>query len=147
MASQNRMGWLIRRLKVVQKMSPSPSVLEELRRVEQELRGLRKQQETGAWQRCRPFILRDRDKNTASFHSKASNRRKCNHLKFLEDSAGVKHRSREGLQRVIVNYFSNFFPMSHPEITVDQVDFISGRVSSSMAEDIDRPYSHQEVEA
>lgn len=33
-ASQNRMGWLVRRLKVVRKMAPSPSVLEEYRRVE-----------------------------------------------------------------------------------------------------------------
>lgn len=95
-ASQHRMGWLVRRLKVVRKMAPSPSVLEEYRRVEQELRLLRRQEETGAWQRCRPFVLRDGDKNTAYFHSKAAMRRKRNHIKMLEDSEGLKHRSREG---------------------------------------------------
>lgn len=89
-ASYNRMAWLIKRLKVVRKMNPTPSVIEELCTVERDLRRLRQQQETAAWQRCRPFILRDGDKNTAYFHAKASNRRRRNRIKSLEDSKGVK---------------------------------------------------------
>lgn len=37
MATQNRLGWLIRRLKVVRKLALSSCVIDELRRVEQEL--------------------------------------------------------------------------------------------------------------
>lgn len=35
--SQQRMGWLLKRLKVVRKMPTSPIVIEEVRRVEKEL--------------------------------------------------------------------------------------------------------------
>lgn len=72
--AQNRLSWLHKRLKVVRRMSPMPSVLEELRQVEHHIRVLRQQQETAAWQRCRPFVLRDGDRNTTFFHSKVSAR-------------------------------------------------------------------------
>lgn len=55
-----------------------PSVIEEYRSVEHEIRVLQKHQETAAWQRCRPFVLRDGDKKTA-----------------------------EGLQGVVMNYFQD----------------------------------------
>lgn len=53
--NQNRLGWLLRRLKKVRKMAPTPAVIEEVRKVEQEMRQLRSQQETAAWQRCDPL--------------------------------------------------------------------------------------------
>lgn len=88
--SQNRLGWLLKRLKVVRKMPPSPAVIEEYRSVEHEIRGLRRQQETGVWQRCRPFVLKDGDKNSAYFHSKVAMRRRRNKLKGLVGSYGIK---------------------------------------------------------
>lgn len=100
LTSQNRLGWLLHRLKQVRKMTPLPSVIEEYRNVEKEIRNLR-QQETAAWQWCRPFVLRDGNKNTAYFHSKVSNRRRRNRLKWLEDRNGVKHKSPDGMKTVV----------------------------------------------
>lgn len=48
MSSQNRVGWLLRRLKKVRKMVPTVAVIEESRKVEQDLRILRQHQETAA---------------------------------------------------------------------------------------------------
>lgn len=145
--SQNRMGWLLRRLKKFRKMSPSPSVIEEYRKVEQELRDLRHQQETAAWQRCRPFVLRNGDKNTAYFHTKASIRKRRNRLKSLEDSNGVKQRSQKGMKSVVLHYFSSLFTMSRPEISLDQVDFIDHKITDAMETILSRPYSCEDIEA
>ncbi|CAO2825064.1 unnamed protein product [Amaranthus hypochondriacus] len=147
LASQNRLGWLMCRLKVVRKMKPTPSVLEEYRRVEKELRELRHQQETVAWQRCRPFVLRNGDRNMAYFHAKASTCRRQNKIEALEDRNGVKHKSREGLKSVVLDYFTNLFLSSRPEITIDQLDCINTRVTQDMETSMARPYSRFEIEA
>lgn len=57
--------------------------------VEKELSTLRRKQETSAWQRCRPFVLRDGDRNTSFFHAKASNRRRRNKIAKLKDKHGI----------------------------------------------------------
>lgn len=103
MGTQNRMGWLLSRLKKVRQMAPTPTVLEEYRNIEQELRQLRQHQEPAAWQRCRPFVLKDGDRNTAYFHAKVSNRRRRNKLKFLEDDNGFKHKDQEGMKTMITS--------------------------------------------
>lgn len=41
--SQNRLSWLLKRLKNVPRMKPSPSVIDELRSVEKDIRLLRQQ--------------------------------------------------------------------------------------------------------
>lgn len=107
---------------------------------------MRQQEETGAWQRCRPFVLREGDRNTTYFHAKAALRRKRNRIKMLEDSEGFKHRSREGLHKVVTDYFAQLFSTSRPEITIDMVDFIHQRLSEDMIAHLSRPYIREEVE-
>ncbi|CAO2820437.1 unnamed protein product [Amaranthus hypochondriacus] len=79
--------------------------LEESREVERELRDLRKSEETAAWQQCRPFVLRDGDKNTTFFHAKAANRLKRNNIKMLKDKGGTPQTSFEGLKNVVTEYY------------------------------------------
>lgn len=146
MGSQNRLIWLLKRLKVVRKMSLTPVVIEQYRAIEHEIRCLRQQHETVAWQRCRPFVLKDGDKNTTYFHSKVSMRRRRNKLKGLVDSYGVKQTSIEGMQRVVWEYFSKLFDTSRPEITTDEVNFIKKRVTDDMAAKMIRPYNRAEIE-
>lgn len=145
--SQNRMGWLFKCLKNVRKIAQTSSVIEEYRRVEQEIRVLRQQHEKTAWQRCCPFALRDGDKNTAYFHTKASIRKRRNRLKSLEDSNGVKQRSQKGMKSVVLHYFSSLFTMSRPEISLDQVDFIDHKITDAMETILSRPYSCEDIEA
>lgn len=108
---------------------------------------MRKHQEIAAWQRCHPFVLRDGDKNTSYFHTKASNRRKRNRLKGLEDVHGFKQKSQEGMKSIVLNYFSDLFATSRPKISIDQVDFIKEKSSEDMVAMLSRPYSCEEVEA
>lgn len=128
-------------------MTPTPSVIEEHRQIEKELRQLRQHQETAAWQRCHPFVLRDGDKNTSYFHTKASNKRRRNRLKGLEDAHGVKQKSHEGMKSIVINYFSDLFATLRSEISIDQVGFIEEKISADMVDLLSRSYSHDEVEA
>lgn len=146
LSSQNRLGWLLRRLKKVRKMAPTAAVIEECRQVEHDIRQLRQQQETAAWQRCRPFVLRDGDKNTSYFHMKALNRLKRNRLKGLEDEKGFKHRTIEGMKAVVHGYFSNLYKSAWPEITIDDVSFIEKNLSEDMIDFLSRPFCHVEIE-
>lgn len=91
-------------------------------------------------------MLRDSDKNTSYFHTKASNRRRRNQLKGLEDVHGVKHKSIEVMTSVVLDYFSDLFTSSRPEITMDKVDFVGHRLTNDMIDMLSRPYSREEVE-
>ena len=87
--SSKRLWWLKKRLVQVRKMVQMPIVMEEFRQVEVEIRKIRHDFETSAWQRCHPIVLRDGDKNTAYFHSEMTARRKRNFLKAIKDNLGV----------------------------------------------------------
>lgn len=83
------MWCLKKRLVRVRKMVQTKAVMEELRQVEAEIRKIRYDFETSSWQWCRPFVLRNGDKNTAYFHSKMEARKKRNRIKGLKDINGV----------------------------------------------------------
>lgn len=65
--TQWRIAWLKKRAQCLKSLPQNRIVLEECREVEKDLRELRRDEETAAWQRCRQFILRDGDKNTLFF--------------------------------------------------------------------------------
>lgn len=58
----------------------------------------------------------------------------------------MKHKSREGLNRMILDYFSELFSSSRPEITVDEVAFIKKRVTMDMVTQMTRPFHRSEIE-
>lgn len=78
----------VKRLKKLRWMVQTVVIIEEEGRLESEIRDIRKKLETEAWQRCRPFVLRDGDKNTPYFHYRASHRRKRNRIESLINSDG-----------------------------------------------------------
>ena len=89
-------------------MVQTVSIIEEERRVEIEIRDIRRKIETESWQRCRPFILRDGDKNTSYFHYCASHRRKQNRIKSLFDSNGVEKVEQSEIMNVVCAYILIF---------------------------------------
>ena len=129
--SSKRIWWLKKRLVWVRKMVQTPAVVEEPRQGEADIRKIRLDFETSAWQRCCPFVLQDGDKNTAYFHSKMAARKKRNRLKGLKDSTGTLQTSPEGMCQVVINYFEDLFSSSRPPISVGQLDMIDNQVSES----------------
>lgn len=141
--TQWRIAWLKRRLKKL-RMRPQ-IVLEEGREVEKELRELRRSEETTAWQRCRPFILRDGDKNTAFFHAKAANRTKRNHLTMLLDNAGNPQTSFDGMKKVVCDFYKKLFFSSRAPISLGSIDMLETRLDDAIVAELSRPFVKEEV--
>lgn len=55
--------------------------------------------------------LKDDDRNTKLFHEKAEQRRRTNHISKLRDENGSWWRGRKNCERILIHYFSDFFPL------------------------------------
>lgn len=143
--TQWRIAWLKKRMKKLQHLSQWRVIVEESREVEKELRELRRLEETAAWQRSRPFVLRDTDKNTIFFHAKADSRVKRNNIKMLHDSSGNPQTSIETIRRVVMNFYRNLFSSSRGSISVGQLDMVDRRIDDSMAAELVMSYTREEV--
>ncbi|KAL2944157.1 hypothetical protein RDABS01_032504, partial [Bienertia sinuspersici] len=101
-------------LKEWQNYAPDAPTIERCREIVRELDELHRLEESYWHARARANELRDGDKNTSYFHHKASQRRKKNEIKKMEDENGVIKESREEIGDIINAYFTNMFTSSHP---------------------------------
>lgn len=143
--TQWRIAWLKKRLQRLRTNAQSRITIEESREVEKELRELRSYEEIAAWQRCRPFILRDGDKNTAYFHAKASSRLKRNILKTLNDKFGNPQSSIDDMKKVVSDFYVNLFTSSWPPIEISELDMVDSRLDEDMVADLVKPYVRDEI--
>lgn len=58
--------------------------------------------------------MREGDKNTKYFHTKASTRKRKNKISGLEDEDGVWIEEVEGVERLFCEYFQNIFTTTNP---------------------------------
>ncbi|XP_062005779.1 uncharacterized protein LOC133722953 [Rosa rugosa] len=89
------------------------------------------------------------DRNTKFFHRKASNRWAKNRLIGLFDHEGVWQDSVEGMEGVVLHYFSKMFSAGIVDYNHmhASVDLIQPRVTASMNADLCAPYSAVEIRA
>lgn len=106
---------------------------------------IRKNIEIEAWQRSRPFILRDGDKNTSYFHYRTSQSKTRNTIISLLDSAGVERSDLKGLLHVVYDYYSDFFRSSRLPIDRDLFEHMDVRLSADMRDILLKPYCKEEV--
>lgn len=140
-----RIAWLFKRLKRLRCMGQTLGVLEETRQVEKELSELRRRQETSAWQRCRPFVLRDENRNTSFFHAKASNRRRLNRIVKLQDTQGTVQEEPTQIENIVLQYFEYIFTSSAPCIHEQDVEMIERCVTDEMQEGWGKSFAKEEV--
>lgn len=60
-------------------------------------------------QRAKVFWLTEGDANTKFFHASASSRKKTNHIPFLETYTGARVNDKEGMCRIVQEYFVDIF--------------------------------------
>ncbi|KAL0367264.1 UNVERIFIED_CONTAM: putative mitochondrial protein [Sesamum radiatum] len=98
-------------------------------------------------QRSKIEWLKDGDKNTSYFHSKASSRWEKNQVRKLRNDNGEWKSTEEGIREVILDYFSNIFSSVEPyDRDLEEVlRTVQPRVTEEMNQPLIQPYSHDEV--
>ncbi|XP_050211436.1 uncharacterized protein LOC126661625 [Mercurialis annua] len=131
-------------LKVAQDSGSAPDLVEEALKIHSEVDELLAREEILWKQRSRADWLRDGDRNNKFFHRKASNRKKNNSIYRLKDDEG-NWQEGVGLQKVITDYFSNLFSMSHPSNQEQVVNSINSGLSMNQVDMLNRPIIEEEI--
>lgn len=88
---------------------PAPDLHERGGVLMQQLDNLLGREETFWWQRARTQWLKEGDRNTRFFHTRASNRRRKNTIKGLRGDDVVWHDSPKGIEDTVVDNFRRIF--------------------------------------
>ncbi|XP_074326658.1 uncharacterized protein LOC141664599 [Apium graveolens] len=95
-------------------------------------------------QRSKQFWLREGDHNTRFLHNYASGRKRNNHISKLRDKNGEWVESVQGIQSVIVEYFSEFFASTRVSGQLLDREELQ-RVTDEQNEKLMQPISSEEV--
>ncbi|XP_074318329.1 uncharacterized protein LOC141655135 [Silene latifolia] len=106
---------------------------------------LRRQEEQYWRQRSRALWLKDGDRNTKFFHTRAGERKRKNYIAKLIDDEGAERVGTEAVTNVAMEYFQALFTSSNPTNFDDVLTGIGGRVTEVMNEGLRRDYGEEEV--
>ncbi|KAK3211637.1 hypothetical protein Dsin_016343 [Dipteronia sinensis] len=98
-------------------------------------------------QRAKVDWLRNRDRNTRFFHSKASARKSRNKLKGLFDDSGIWRDSNHDLKRIVGQYFSEIFYSGYPsQLALGKVlEGIHLKLDNNMSRFLNSKFSGEDV--
>ncbi|XP_020412490.1 uncharacterized protein LOC18793550 [Prunus persica] len=83
-------------------------------------------------QRSKVSWLKEGDRNTRFFHQRASNRKQRNYVKGLRDNTGRWREDEQGLQYVVLDYFTHLFTSSASGSEGESIDAVESRVTPDM---------------
>ncbi|XP_061993305.1 uncharacterized protein LOC133711157 [Rosa rugosa] len=146
---RREIGLLRDRLQALFSLPLSAANQEECSALNAKLEGLLAEEDAYWKQRSKVTWLTDGDKNTKFFHRKASNRRAKNRLTGLFDYNGVWQDTSQGMEDVVLHYFSSMFKSNDINSTHMQnvVDLLQPKVTDDMNFDLCAPYSTLEIRA
>ncbi|KAL0443901.1 UNVERIFIED_CONTAM: hypothetical protein Slati_2112800 [Sesamum latifolium] len=98
-------------------------------------------------QRAEAHWLAAGDRNTMFFHNKANERHVHKEIKRIKDDSGTEVVGKDGIQQVIIQYFSSMFTSTHP--TAEAIDVavrcLEPRVTIAMNETLSQPFTSDEI--
>jgi hypothetical protein len=97
-------------------------------------------------QRSRTQWLKQGDRNTNFFHTRATHRQRRNSIVGLRDFDGEWQTDPDQVQSILISYFQNIFLSSNPSSIDTVLQCIPILISDSMNEALSRPYTATEVE-
>ncbi|XP_074318472.1 uncharacterized protein LOC141655284 [Silene latifolia] len=128
-----KIGWAMdKKQRQLARLNKGTRTEEEVRcrrKLVAEIAELNRQEETYWRQRSRALWLRDGDRNTNFFHTRAGERRTKNFIGKLVDDQGVDRIGDEAVAQVVNNYFKDFFVTANPRNFDDVVQGMEGRIS------------------
>lgn len=97
---------------------------EEIKRTESQIDNILIDEKVYWKQRSRVDWLKEGDRNTKFFHSKASARKRKNRISGLEDEQGIWNEEEEEVERLFCEYFKDIFVTTNPSPTQLDAVFI-----------------------
>jgi hypothetical protein len=96
-------------------------------------------------QRSRAVWLKDGDRNTKFFFSKAAQRKKVNEIKSLKDVNVLWRHGEENVERVLFEYYSDLFATSDPTEIEETCQVVSGKLTEMHKDWVAAPFTKDEV--
>ena len=93
------------------------------------------------------FVDERWDHNTKFFHSKASQRHRCNYITKLYDSTGRWCTRQSQVNDTILGFYRDLFTSANSENLADVLEVIPQVVTESMNASLTRAFTIEEVEA
>ena len=138
---------MIKELKIYKESSKQYCIGVELKAIEKQIDDLLIDEEVYWRQRSRVVWLREGDKNTKYFHSKATARKRKNKTRGIVDERNKWTEEADEIERILCDYFDNMFTSNNP--TMHQLESaLKGmpcKISSEMNAHLDQPYTKAEI--
>ncbi|KAL0454986.1 UNVERIFIED_CONTAM: putative mitochondrial protein [Sesamum latifolium] len=98
-------------------------------------------------QQAKALWLQSGDCNTSFFHAKANERLVRKEIRTIKDANGTEVGDKDGVQRVILDYFRSIFVSTYPskEALESVLSCLEARVSTTMSEALLQPFTSEEV--
>ena len=96
-------------------------------------------------QRSRNNYLKEGDRNTSFFHTKALNGKQWNWIQGLEDENGLWQEGLDEIEHVATQYFSTLFTSSQPGEMKELLNAISPLVTDAMNQLLARDFQASKV--
>ncbi|XP_074314415.1 uncharacterized protein LOC141649629 [Silene latifolia] len=109
-----------------------------------ELADLRRKEEQYWRQRSRALWLKDGDRNTKFFHTRAKERKQKNFISRLIDDDGNTKTDEDGIGAMAIDYFQRLFTSSNPT-NFEVLEGMGQRVLPEMNACLSNEYSEEEV--
>ena len=133
-------------LKQAERLSVRTGNSDRMRALESEI-NLLLDMEAQMWrQRSRILWMKDGDRNTKFFHSKASQRRRRNYITKLYDSTSRWCTRESQVNDTILGFYRELFTSANPENLADVLKVIPQVVIESMNASLTREFTIEEVE-
>ena len=118
---------------------------EEIQRVKKEINEVLMREEIMWNQRSRALWIKWGNRNTRFFHATANQRRRKNSIVGLQDANGVWNEDKEGIERIIMDYFTSIYRSDQPASFEDSLSAITNRVSTDMNAELIAEFRAEEV--
>lgn len=121
-----------KQLKQAEKIVIQGADIDRMRQLKQEINLLLDKEAKMSSQRSRVMWLKDGDRNTKFFHSKATQRRSKNYIRKLHDASGRWCTQRAQVVDTIVNFYQDLFATTNSASFEEVTDTIPQLVTAKM---------------
>ncbi|CAL1389097.1 unnamed protein product [Linum trigynum] len=132
-------------MKALERVPRSDAILQQRKKLEQELEELEDQEELYWKQRSRADWLRDGDKNSGFFHKKASARRKRNTIRRIQEELGGFVTKHDDIAACLVKYFDKLFEAGPVPHETPILDTVTASISAEQNEALLLPFNRDEI--